>query len=95
MIKIHVLISGRVQGVFFRWHALQKAHQLGVSGWIRNRQNGQVEAVVVGSAKKVKAMLAWLKQGPPLAKVERIRLISRQKIRQDPYHQKFSRRTTV
>ena len=47
--KTHIFISGRVQGVSFRFYTIKKARQTGVSGWVRNLDNGRVEAVIIGS----------------------------------------------
>ncbi|MEL4317690.1 acylphosphatase [Leifsonia sp. YIM 134122] len=65
----HVVVHGGVQGVGFRWFAREEAARLGVSGWIRNRDDGTVEAVVEGADAAVDAMLAWLRVGPPEASV--------------------------
>jgi acylphosphatase len=66
----HVLVSGRVQGVAFRWHARGAARELGVTGWIKNLADGRVEAWVEGGEEAVERMLAWLAKGPPAARVE-------------------------
>ena len=65
----HVLVQGRVQGVAFRWHAHRRAHELGIRGWIRNLNDGRVEARIEGPAEAVRDMLAWLREGPPAARV--------------------------
>jgi acylphosphatase len=67
----HLIIHGRVQGVFFRESMCRKAHQFGVTGWVRNRHDGSVEAMVQGVPEAVSAMLAWAQQGPERARVER------------------------
>ncbi len=95
MKKIHLFVFGRVQGVFYRHFAIQKAYQLGLSGWIRNRFDGRVEATVVGSGKKLDQMLDWFRQGSPLAKVEKVIIISQKKIKEDPFRGKFEKRETV
>ncbi len=95
MRKIHLFVSGRVQGVFYRHFAIQKARQLGLSGWIRNRLDGRVEAVVIGPEKKLDRMLIWFWQGSPLAKVGKITIISQKEISQDPFKGKFEKRKTV
>ena len=61
---VHVLISGFVQGVGYRAWAERRATALGLSGWVRNRSNGDVEAVFSGPAEAVDAMLAACRQGP-------------------------------
>ncbi|MCK4364619.1 MAG: acylphosphatase [Thermoplasmatales archaeon] len=67
--NVHVLISGRVQGVWFRTSTKQKAEQLGLTGWVRNTSDGSVEAIFEGAEKGIKDMLEWCHCGPPLAKV--------------------------
>jgi len=68
----HLVIHGRVQGVFFRESMRQQAVQLNVNGWAKNRADGTVEAVIQGSAESVSKLLEWAQHGPPLAKVARI-----------------------
>ena len=62
-------IRGRVQGVFFRESMRQEAEALGVDGWVRNRRDGSVEAVVQGPAAAVEAIVRWARHGPPDAEV--------------------------
>ena len=64
-----VLVSGRVQGVGFRWHTVERARALGVSGWVRNLPDGRVEVWIEGAAAAVGAMLGWLADGPAHAHV--------------------------
>ena len=65
----HLIVSGRVQGVGFRYSMLAEAERLGVTGWVRNRRDGTVEAVVDGRPAAVAAMIEWAKAGPPGARV--------------------------
>jgi acylphosphatase len=65
----HLIISGRVQGVGFRVSMRAAAARLGIGGWVRNRRDGTVEAVVDGDPPAVAAMIAWAKTGPPGARV--------------------------
>ena len=67
--KVRVVISGRVQGVWFRGWTQEVAGQAGLDGWVRNRRDGTVEAVFAGEAAKVEAMVRACHQGPPMAKV--------------------------
>ena len=70
--NVHVIISGRVQGVWFRATTKQKAEQLGLTGWVRNSPEGNVEAVIEGEVNIIQEMLEWCHHGPPLAKVENV-----------------------
>jgi acylphosphatase len=70
--RVHVVISGRVQGVFFRAHTRDEARARGLKGWVRNLPNGRVEAVFEGDRRVVDNMLAWCRQGPPYAYVDRV-----------------------
>lgn len=65
----HLVIFGRVQGVFYRESMRLEAERLGVSGWIRNRRDATVEAVVQGSPESVEAIIAWARRGPSDARV--------------------------
>ncbi|MEW5949160.1 MAG: acylphosphatase [Thermodesulfobacteriota bacterium] len=72
MVRAHVIINGRVQGVFFRYSTQQEATRLGLKGWVKNRSDGQVEAVFEGDEPTVEKMLKWCHQGPPHAVVNRV-----------------------
>jgi len=65
-----VRVTGRVQGVCFRHYARQEADRLGVTGWIKNASNGDVEALICGDGVQLAAMQAWLAHGPSMAQVE-------------------------
>tara|TARA_A100001391_G_scaffold73142_1_gene47026 strand:- start:10878 stop:11153 length:276 start_codon:yes stop_codon:yes gene_type:complete len=65
----HCLISGRVQGVSYRYPAQQQAHQLGVTGWVRNLTDGRVELLIQGETEQLESMLKWAGQGPRFAEV--------------------------
>src|SRR5215472_15877150 len=67
--RARIIISGLVQGVYFRADAREVAHQRGLSGWVRNRLDGTVEAVVEGEQSAVQAFIAWCHDGPPGARV--------------------------
>jgi len=65
----HLKISGRVQGVGFRYSMAEEAERLCITGWVRNRRDGTVEAVVEGAADAVEMLLVWARRGPPGARV--------------------------
>jgi acylphosphatase len=68
-VRAHTIITGKVQGVFFRMETQRAARSHGVTGWVRNKMDGSVEAVIEGEEADVKATLAWCHQGPPHARV--------------------------
>lgn len=67
-----LVITGLVQGVGFRYHMVRTARGLGITGWVKNRADGSVEAVVAGPADAVAAIIHWARQGPPDAQVEHV-----------------------
>lgn len=69
---LHLFISGRVQGVWFRESMRQEALKQGVNGWVRNLPDGRVEAVVCGEEIPVERLLEWTRKGPPLARVNNV-----------------------
>lgn len=72
MIHRHLRIHGRVQGVAYRAWTVATARALGVSGWVRNRGDGSVEALVAGDEADVAALIERCRRGPPAARVDRI-----------------------
>ncbi len=70
MIRRRVVVTGRVQGVFFRDSTRSEARRLGVAGWVTNRADGSVETVVEGERDAVEALVAWLRRGPEQARVD-------------------------
>jgi len=71
-IRAHVTITGYVQGVFFRETCIKEALDLGVTGWVKNTEEGGVEAVFEGEENLVKEMILWCKDGPRLSRVENV-----------------------
>jgi acylphosphatase len=69
---VRLIIHGRVQGIGFRAFVEDRAVANGVEGWVRNRLDGSVEAVVTGDEAAMEAMLAALRQGPPVARIDRV-----------------------
>ena len=68
-IRVHIFVSGRVQGVWFRENTQKKAQKLRVTGWIKNLVDGRVEAIFEGEREKIEEMIKWVSKGPFLAKV--------------------------
>lgn len=68
-VRAHVLVSGFVQGVFFRHATAQRARSRGVTGWVRNLPDGRVEAVFEGEEEAVRFLVGWCRSGPPHASV--------------------------
>ena len=68
--RAHIFVSGKVQGVFFRESTKRKAEKLGVFGWVKNLQDGRVEAVFEGGKRNVEEMVNWARKGPIWAKIE-------------------------
>ncbi len=72
LLRAYVRVYGRVQGVFFRANTVDKARELGVTGYVRNMPDGSVEAVIEGDKEKVEKLISWMHVGPPLARVDRV-----------------------
>ena len=70
--RLHVVVSGRVQGVFFRHYTQLKAQELELAGWVRNCSDGTVETVFEGQADQAEKMLVWLHTGSPGARVSQV-----------------------
>jgi acylphosphatase len=67
-----IVVTGRVQGVGFRYALADEARSRGLSGWVRNCRDGSVEAILYGPAADVAALVGWARRGPPAAKVESV-----------------------
>lgn len=65
----HVIVKGRVQGVFYRQSTKERATALGLCGWVRNLDNGNVELIASGSQDQLNLLIEWCKKGPPAAVV--------------------------
>jgi acylphosphatase len=74
-IRAHLVIEGRVQGVFFRDSTRREATGLGLNGWVKNRFDGSVEVVAEGSRDKVEQLVQWCHHGPPASRVTEVRRI--------------------
>ena len=74
-VRAHVIVSGRVQGVFFRAETQEEAKELGVFGWVKNLAEGRVEAVFEGEKPKVEQLVKWAESGPPGAVVNDLNVV--------------------
>lgn len=83
MKRLHVLIFGRVQGVFFRAYTRETAMTLNLTGWVRNLYDGRVEAVFEGDDTNMQSMLEWCKKGPPHSVVRHVEVL------EEPYTGEF------
>ena len=90
MVSLRLTITGRVQGVGFRYAMQHEAARRGVRGWVRNRRDGSVEALVQGEARAVEALVAWARQGPPGARVSELQTTEVE----EPAHSGFELRPT-
>ncbi len=72
MERLRVVVSGRVQGVWYRASTQQQARTLGLSGWVRNCSNGDVEWAAEGSRAALEALATWCASGPPMARVQSV-----------------------
>ena len=91
MVARQIRVSGRVQGVGYRVSLQDEASRLGVSGWVRNRRDGTVEALLQGSPEAVAALIAWARRGPPAARVARV---DESAVDDEPSHASFELRPT-
>ncbi|MEO0096585.1 MAG: acylphosphatase [candidate division WOR-3 bacterium] len=70
--RVHIFVSGKVQGVFYRDFTRRQAKRLNITGWVRNLLNGKVEVVAEGEEEDIKKFIEELKKGPPAARVENL-----------------------
>ncbi len=70
---VRMVLSGRVQGVFFRQHAMERGRELGLRGYVRNLPDGTVEAVAVGHEEDIETFIAFLRKGSPASRVDDVR----------------------
>ena len=80
MPTVHLLIKGKVQGVFYRATAQEKAAETGITGWIRNTWEGDVEAMVTGNEQALQQFVAWCRKGPKRAKVTEVIVTQKEEI---------------
>lgn len=82
--RVHIFVSGKVQGVYFRQNTSLKAQELGIVGWVRNLSDGRVESVMEGLEVNIDKMISWCKSGPKDA------LVTDVKIMNEEYKKEFS-----
>ncbi len=75
--KVYVIISGKVQGVWFRAHTKNKAKELGINGWVKNTDDGKVEAIFEGDENNIYKILEWCSKGPLDASVSKIEIFNK------------------
>jgi acylphosphatase len=74
MRRVHLVVSGRVQGVFYRASCAREARARGLAGWVRNLPDGRVKVALEGPEPQVEAMIAWCREGPPAAWVDEVEI---------------------
>ena len=72
--RVHLVITGRVQGVWFRANTQKKAKTLDLKGWVKNRPDGRVEAVFEGEKEQIDRIIEWCKKGPSFARVDDVQI---------------------
>ena len=72
MFRIHIMVSGKVQKVWFRKYTQDKATELGITGWVKNLFNNAVEIIAEGDMDSLTELTGWLQNGPPLAEVRKL-----------------------
>ena len=73
-VRVHIIIKGWVQGVFFRASTVEEADRLGLKGWVKNCPDGSVEVVAEGSKNQINVIIQWCHRGPPGARVQNVQL---------------------
>lgn len=71
---VRCIVGGRVQGVYYRAATAEQAQRLGIDGWVKNLADGRVEVLAAGSPEAVAALVRWLWQGPPAARVDSVQV---------------------
>jgi len=72
--RVHIFVSGIVQGVFFRYFTKRTATKLGLKGWVKNLSDGRVEILAEGDKERIDKLVEWAKKGSPLARVENLEI---------------------
>lgn len=82
LVQAHIVVTGKVQGVFYRHHAHKKATELKLTGWVRNLDSGAVEIIAEGEEAEVEELINWCQEGPPAAEVEDVAVDFREGVRE-------------
>ena len=90
MLRVHLFISGRVQGVGFRFFTKTKAKELSLSGWVCNLSDGRVETVIIGDKGKMDEMIKWLYHPSPLARVDKVEVKDKKIVNKDSFGDDFT-----
>ena len=72
--RVNIIVTGRVQGVFFRAYTRDEAQRLGIKGWVRNRRDGSVEIEAEGEREQLEKLIKWCHKGSPYARVEDVKV---------------------
>lgn len=91
LMKVHVVVEGRVQGVGFRYFAEREALRLGIKGWVRNTYEGTVELKACGSVEKIEVFLNYIRKGPPMAVVNNLKILEQTEVSKCEYDDFFIR----
>ena len=75
IVRLHIVIEGIVQGVFYRASTIEESSKLGLTGWVKNCSDGRVEAVFEGEIDKIEQIIEWCKKGPPGAVVSNVETV--------------------
>jgi acylphosphatase len=74
MERVHLIVLGDVHGVGYRFTVIEVARDLGLVGWVKNKPDGSVEIVAEGPREKLENLITWAKKGPPLARVDNVKI---------------------
>lgn len=94
-VRARLYVYGKVQNVGYRQTAVKKAKEWDIYGWIRNRNDGRVEALIVGEKDNFKEMFDWMKEGPSAADVEKVEALTKEEINYNPFEEKLKVNPTI
>lgn len=94
-VRARLYVYGQVQGVGYRQTAVKKADKWDIYGWIRNRSDGRVEALIVGEKGNYQKMVDWMKEGPSTANIEKVEVLTKEEINYNPFEEKLKVNPTI